>query len=327
MSKKRKDDHIKFARKQKELENDFTKVRLIHHSVPSISVDDINLETSYFNRSFSYPFYINAMTGGNDEGNNINYRLATIASKYNIPFFVGSQSLAFKEKGVKEQYIALRKAFPHLFIVSNINPNFTLMMAKEAIDMLGANALAIHVNSIQEIVMKEGDRDFSKWLINIETIVKGVNVPVIIKEVGYGMHKVTLDALHKIGVKYIDISGTGGTNFTIIESERNKVKDSAFKDFGISTVESLMLAEDLKDVTIFASGGVRNGVNVVKSLCLGAKAVGMARFFLDIAYLEENEGYHKIDTLIDEIKKTMVLLNVKTPSELTTKFIFKSPLV
>ncbi len=326
MSKNRKDDHITFAREQTKQVNDFSKVRLLHHSIPTISVDDINLQTTFLNSTFSYPFYINAMTGGNEEGNALNYKLARIAAFYNIPFFIGSQSLAFKEPGVKEQYKALRATFPQIFIVANINPNFTLEMAQEAISMVGANALAIHVNSIQELVMAEGDRDFTKWLTNIKTIVKGVKVPVIVKEVGYGMAEVTLKQLINIGVKYIDISGKGGTDFTKIESRRNKVETSAFASFGISTAESLLLAKDLP-ATIFASGGVTNGVDVVKALALGAKAVGMARFFLDAAYLDDEEARVKVDELIAEIKKTMVLLNVKTPSEISEKHIFKSPLV
>lgn len=327
MSKGRKDDHIKLAKKQELLDNDFSKIRLIHHSVPSLSINDIDLKTMYLGHTFDYPFYINAMTGGNNDGNIINLKLAKIASLYNIPFFVGSQSLAFKESGVKEQYITLREAFPHIFIVANVNPNFSLKMAKDAISMLKANALAIHVNSIQELVMAEGDRDFSKWLTNIEAIVKGVDVPVIVKEVGYGMHLQTIEALINIGVKYIDLSGKGGTNFTHIESARKGEKDSPFKDFGLSAVESLLIAPQQADVTYFASGGVRNGVDIVKALALNAQAVGMARYFLDLSDLPLEVIKEKLDSLIDDIKKTLVLLNVKTPQEVNRNHIFISPLL
>lgn len=327
MSKGRKDDHIKLAKKQELLDNDFSKIRLIHHSVPSLSINDIDLKTMYLGHTFDYPFYINAMTGGNSDGNVINLKLAKIASLYNIPFFVGSQSLAFKESGVKEQYIALRNAFPDIFIVANVNPNFSLEMAKEAISMLRANAIAIHVNSIQELVMAEGDRDFSKWLTNIETIVKCVDVPVIVKEVGYGMHLKTLESLIKIGVKYIDVSGKGGTNFTEIESARKGQKDSPFKDFGLSAVESLLIAPQIPEITYFASGGVRNGVDIVKALALNAQAVGMARYFLDLSELPLEEIKGKVDLLIEDIKKTLVLLNVKTPQEVNRNHIFISPLV
>lgn len=327
MSKQRKDEHIKYAKSQVITENDFSKIRLIHHSIPSVNFSDINLETTYLGHTFSYPFYINAMTGGNKKGNALNYKLAKLASLYNIPFFVGSQSLAFKEKGVKEQYIALRKAFPHLFIVANINPNFTLAMAKEAVNMLNANALAIHVNSIQELVMIEGDRDFSKWLTNIKTIVEGVNVPVIVKEVGYGMHLVTIEKLISIGVKNIDLSGTGGTNFTKIETDRKKENDSPFIDFGLSAVESLLIAPPTEGVTYFASGGIHSGVNIVKALALGAKAVGMARYFLDLSDLEMAEAQEKLDELILDIKKTLVLLNAKEVTEVNISHVFKSPLV
>jgi isopentenyl-diphosphate delta-isomerase len=200
-------------------------------------------------------------------------------------------------------------------------------MAKDAISMLKANALAIHVNSIQELVMAEGDRDFSKWLTNIEAIVKGVDVPVIVKEVGYGMHLQTIEALINIGVKYIDLSGKGGTNFTHIESARKGEKDSPFKDFGLSAVESLLIAPQQADVTYFASGGVRNGVDIVKALALNAQAVGMARYFLDLSDLPLEVIKEKLDSLIDDIKKTLVLLNVKTPQEVNRNHIFISPLL
>lgn len=138
--------------------------------------------------------------------------------------FVGSQSLAFKNKESRLAFETLRFNFPDLFIVANINPNFTAEMASDAVEILGANALAIHVNSVQELVMGEGDRDFTKWKDNIANILKTVKVPVIVKEVGYGMHEPTLLLLQELGVKHIDISGMGGINFSLIELKRQKKK-------------------------------------------------------------------------------------------------------
>lgn len=322
MSKSRKDDHIKFAKEHIALPNDFDEIRLIHRSVPFLSINDIDLCTVILGEKFQYPFYINAMTGGNEEGNRINFKLAQLASHFNIPFFVGSQSLAFKEAGVNEEYKNLRTSFPDLFIVANINPNFSVEMAFEAVEMLKANALAIHVNSVQELVMSEGDRDFRSWRGNIKSIIEKINVPVIIKEVGYGMSSETISDLIMLGAKYIDISGFGGTNFTNIELKRTGRNYSPLLDFGISTVDSLINAREFDNVTVYASGGIRNASSIVKALALGASAVGMARYFLDLSDLPLEKMIQTIEELVDDIKKILVLLNAKRIEDLTIEHLF-----
>lgn len=327
MSKKRKDEHIMHALNQVVSTNDFDKIRLIHHSVPSLNIDDINIETKIFDKPFSYPFYINAMTGGASQSENINTRLLKLATTLNIPFFVGSQSIAFKDASVLQEFKALRASFPQAFIVGNINANFTKEMALEAVNMLSANALAIHVNSVQELTMEEGDRSFSSWQQNIKEIIKTVNVPVIIKEVGYGMHKKTVALLKRLGARYIDISGAGGTDFSKIELARQQKEDSPLLSFSISTVEALLDLQEEKDVTIHASGGVRNGLDVVKALALGAKAVGMSRYFLNLTELEEKEAFAAVNELIDDMKKIMILVNAKNVSELNKDLIYLSPLL
>jgi len=165
-------------------------------------------------------------------------------------------------------------------------------------------------------VMGEGDRDFTKWKDNIANILKTVKVPVIVKEVGYGMHEPTLLLLQELGVKHIDISGMGGINFSLIELKRQKKKESPLLDFGISTVDALLLARNYPSFEVLASGGINNASSIIKSLAMGAKAAGMAKYFLDLCNLPVPEMIKKVDELIIDLKKILVLLNVKSVREL-----------
>lgn len=316
MSKSRKDDHLRLALDLAEGANEFSAIRFSHCSIPDFSLDEVNLETLILGKPFPHPFYINAMSGGNKSGNTLNLKLAALASHFNLPFFLGSQSVALKDKREEEAYRELRKAYPGLFIVANVNPNVSVEEARRAINMVKANALAIHINSVQELVMAEGDRDFSKWHKNIEAIIKNIDVPVIIKEVGYGMSKSTLVKLQKLGATYIDISGASGTNFTKIELARSGVSESSLLDFGRSTLSSLKDALTFSEFIVYASGGINNAGSIVKSLAVGAKAVGMAHYFLKLSEAPLEEMIKTVELLITDIKKILLLLNIKTIKEL-----------
>ncbi|MDV8581759.1 alpha-hydroxy-acid oxidizing protein, partial [Streptococcus pneumoniae] len=177
----------------------------------------------------------------------------------------------------------VRKTNPKGTIFSNVGADVPEDKALQAVELLDAQALQIHENSPQELVMPEGNREFASWMSNIESIVKRVDVPVIIKEVGFGMSKETLQALYDIGVNYVDVSGRGGTNFVDIENERRSNKDMNYlSQWGQSTVESLLESTEFQDrLNIFASGGLRTPLDAVKCLALGAKAIGMSRPFLN----------------------------------------------
>ena len=322
MSSNRKDDHIHYAKGLETTPNDFDLIKFKHHSIPSFKLEDIDLSTTILAKRFPLPFYINAMTGGNRLGNQINFKLAALANHFGIPFFIGSQSLAFKDASAKEAYRQLRHDYPHLFIVGNVNPNFTKEMAQEAIDLVKANGLAIHINSIQELVMGEGDRDFTAWTDHIKTILNHVQVPVIIKEVGYGMHEETFKLLSQIGVRYVDVSGAGGTSFTTIELRRLGKESSPLQDFGISTIDSLKIAQQYKEITIYASGGIMNAASILKAYAFGAKAVGMARYFLKLSELSFEEMVTTVEEMILDLKKMMLLLNVKKLEDISMNHLY-----
>ncbi len=315
MRSKRKDEHVDLALKQEVYENDFDKVHLIHQSLPSYDLDDIVLNTHFLNHDFNLPIYINAMTGGSLKTLEINKKLALLAQKHGLAMAVGSQHVALDDAQYEASFKIVRETYPEGFLIGNVNANATVQQAKHAIEMIGANALGIHINPAQELTMDEGDRHFKHWMKNIEAIVKAVDVPVIVKEVGNGFSKETVQKLISLGVKHVDVSGRGGTNFIWIENARSEEKRYDYlENWGLSTVASLIDNKDHQNnVEILASGGVQNPLDVVKCLVLGAKAVGMSGMFLKAVM---NDREKDINAFIEDLKKIMILVDVNEVSKL-----------
>lgn len=314
---KRKDDHVALALELPNSKSDFEKVRFIHNSLPNLDWDDIHLDAFYLGQSFNYPIYINAMTGGSDKTKEINRRLALVAKKFGLAMSVGSQHVALDSPEYTSSFTIINEVYPEGFFIANVSANASVEMAQKAIDMIGARALGIHINVAQEITMDEGDRDFSHWIDNIRKIVESVNVPVIVKEVGFGMSKETVSKLIEIGVKHVDVSGKGGTNFIAIENARSQKKRYNYlADWGISAVESLLMTRILhNDCELLASGGVKNPLDVMKLIRLGARGVGISKTFLE-AVQDEDSMYETVSDFLDDLKKMMMLLGVKSLEEL-----------
>lgn len=325
----RKDDHIKNALKQEVEANDFDKVRFIHNAIPGIAVADINLETSFCGMKIKYPIYINAMTGGSDKAFSINNKLSMLANHFSIPIASGSLSPILRSDEHLDSFKIIRDNNPNGIVMANLGADKNYSDATKAISLLNADVMQIHLNAIQEIVMPEGDRDFRDYEKNIKEIVDNLNIPVLVKEVGFGMSSTTLNKLKTLGVRYVDISGKGGTNFSKIENARRTEELSYFSSYGLSTVESLLEARDIKDIEIYASGGVRNAMDIIKALALGAKAVGMSSYFLRLVTNNPIEdSIKKVDSLIYELKSIMTILGKKTTQELRdVELIYSSELL
>ena len=278
----RKNEHVEIAMAQSDApQSDFDRVRFVHHSIPNINVDEVDLTSRTTDFDMTYPIYINAMTGGSEWTKQINAKLAVVARETGLAMAVGSTHAALRNPKMAESFSIARQTNPEGIIFSNVGADVPVDKAVEAVSLLDAQALQIHVNAPQELVMPEGNREFSTWLDNVAAIVQRVDVPVIIKEVGFGMSKELYKDLIDVGVTYVDLSGKGGTNFVTIENERRSNKDMDYlANWGQSTVESLLESSAYQDsLNVFASGGVRTPLDVVKSLALGAKAVGMSRPF------------------------------------------------
>lgn len=325
----RKDEHVFLAEKFRHDDaiNDFDGIRFIHQSLPEIAVSDVDISTDFAGTNRASPFYINGMTGGSQQTKKINAQLAQVAQITNLPMATGSQSVAIKDPSLADTFSVIREFNPHGFVLANIGAGNDLNMAKQAVAMTQANALEIHVNTPQEIVMPEGDQDFY-WLDEIANIVANVGVPVIVKEVGFGMSADTIAQLKQIGVQFIDVSGRGGTNFVTIENERRHDKAYDYlADWGQSTVESLFESRAFQnDVNILASGGIRNPLDIVKALRLGASAVGISGQFLHMVLKEgPTQMAENLLTWQAQIQEIMAMLGARDIQALQKAPIILSP--
>lgn len=317
----RKDDHVKYATEQYNLhQTDFEAVKFVHHSLAHHAISEIDLATTFLGENFSTPFYINAMTGGSEFTKNINAGLATVARETGIAMASGSISAALKDASVADSFKVIREINPNGFVLANLGANHGLESAKRAVDLLEANALQIHLNTPQEIVMPEGERDFRAYHDNLAEIITGIDVPVLVKEVGFGMSFETMRLLYDLGVRTVDVSGHGGTNFALIENDRLTDTDFSFMaDWGQSTIISLLEAQPLmKQMDIVASGGIKNPLQMLKALALGAKSVAMSGLFLhSILHGGVDDTVKLVDTWREQLKLMMLMLDVTDLDTLT----------
>lgn len=338
----RKDDHIEIAYRQYDAHADagFEHMRFIPNALPQLALSDVDTSVSVFDETTKWdtPLYINAMTGGSKKGENINESLARVAAKTGLAMASGSLSAALKNPRLAETFSVIRRFNPHGFVMANVSAGASAEQAIKAVEILQANALQIHLNAAQELVMSEGDRDFSAWLNNIEDIVRALDsmkVPVVVKETGCGMSAHDVLRLKNVGVRAVDVGGRGGTNFVAIENaRRGRKSDYEFLDsWGLTTVESLLdiaqcdeiLCEprdcadscDSARMQVFASGGVRTPLDVVRSLRLGASAAGVAGEFLHTLINEgEDALVEQIESWKAQIRVIMALLGCKNIEDL-----------
>ena len=316
----RKWDHIRFALQDRPTRSTvFEDIKFIHQSLPDIGITDVRLNSSIGELSLSSPIFINAMTGGGGEKTyRINKQLAIAAKNTGLAMAVGSQMSAIKEKSERYTYEIVRKENPQGVIIANLGSEATPENAKAAIDMIQANAMQIHLNVIQELTMPEGDRDFTGALKRIEAIVNGVDVPIIVKEVGFGMSSETVEKLLSVGVTAVDIGGSGGTNFAEIENRRREETLLFFNEWGIPTPISIIEASSVfEGMSIIGSGGFKSALDIAKGLAIGANAIGMAGSFLQILVEQGLESLMKeIQVVHKELTLILTALGAKTISEL-----------
>lgn len=321
MRKYRKTEHIEnFLRSTYVGDPLFSDIFLYNDSLPEINYDEIDTSLNFLNKKVKFPLMINAMTGGSDLSEEINRSLANVAAEYDLPMAVGSQTIALEDKDSRKSFEIVRDIIKDGIVISNLSGFASTEDAKLAVDLLRADAIQIHLNPAQELVQVEGERNFCGILNNIEKIVKTSEVPVIVKEVGFGMSQKTVKKLRDVGVKYVDISGYGGSNFFEIENLREPNADiSDLFSWGIPTALSLIETKKLAydDMYLIASGGIKTSVDIVKSLCIGADMTAISGEIL--SYIVRG-GYEYtlryIDGLMEKTKMLMMLNGAKNISEL-----------
>lgn len=309
----RKKDHIRLALADKTTLTSLDAYAIDYNSVPRFGLDNLDTSTTICNKKWQFPFFINAITAGGEECNKINQDFMEVSKDCGIEFFPGSYSPALKDKNDEA-------AYPKGYSINlglDKDPNLIL----DAIEKTKAQYIQLHTNPLQEIVMPEGDHNFESWLATLTEVSKKSPIPVILKETGFGMNEETIKLAIDLNLAAVDVSGMGGTNFARIENGRREDKSTYLENIGYTTAESLEFAAPYRDkIDIIASGGIRNPLDVVKCLALGAKAVGVSKTFLEILV---NDGK---EALIDEIEKwkkelkfLMILMNTKNIDELYGK--------
>ena len=304
----------------------FDNYHFAHQALPEINFDEIDLSCQFLKKKLNYPILISSMTGGTAKAKIINQNLAQAAQKLGIAMAVGSQRIAIEKPKLASTF-QVRKVAPDIILLSNLgavqlNYGFGLKECHQAIKMIKADRLIFHLNPLQEVIQPEGNKNFSHLLKKIEKISKQLKSPVIVKEVGCGISSNIARSLLKAGIKTIDVSGQGGTNWAMIESLRYKKGSELgkiFSEWGIPTAKAIAECNKIKGLTIIGSGGIRTGIHIAKALALGANIAGIALPLLQPATKSAKAVEEKIKSLTLQLKITMFCLGVKNIKELKNK--------
>ncbi len=272
----------------------FDQIRFVHEALPDLDHGKIDLGADFLGRRLKAPLLISAMTGGPARAVAINAHLAEAAQHLGIALAVGSQRSAIEAEGAGGLTHALRDRAPDTPILANIGAaqltrGFGLDEARRVIDMIGADALIVHLNPLQEACQPEGDRDWWGVGAALEALIRKLDAPVVVKETGAGISAATARRLFAMGAAAVDVAGAGGTNWALVEGERatdpvDRVHARAFADWGIPTARAIAeVRSACPDGVVIGSGGVRDGVDVARAIRLGADVVGQAAGVLDAA--------------------------------------------
>ncbi|MFH1403414.1 MAG: type 2 isopentenyl-diphosphate Delta-isomerase [Candidatus Altiarchaeota archaeon] len=314
MINSRKIDHLRICVEEDVEAGDagFSSVNLVHKALPELDYDEIDTRIQLLGKKLGFPLIIESMTGGTKESESINKDLALIAQEYGIGMGLGSQRAAIEDKQLSATY-TVRDVAPDILLIANLgavqlNHEYSEKECMKAIDMVNADAIALHINPLQEIIQPEGDRNFKGLISKINSVKKSLKKPVILKGVGEG---ISLDTASRITVDAFDVGGVGGTSWSLVESHRLNGLESeigmTFAGWGIPTVECVRELRNLKKPLI-ASGGVRSGLDAAKAIAVGADAVGVALPLLRAYNKQGLDGLRNyLDKFISEFKAAMFL--------------------
>lgn len=326
----RKDDHIRIVQEEdvEEPGTGFADVHLEHEALPEIHLDDVDTSTEVLGQPLDAPVFIESMTGGHPNTTEINRNLAAAAQEAGVAMGVGSQRAALEDADKRGSFEVVREAAPDAFVYGNIGAaqldEYGVEGVERAVEMIDADAMAVHLNFLQEAVQPGGDVDARGCLEAIERTAEDLSVPVLVKETGNGFSRDTAEKLADAGVDLVDVAGRGGTTWSGVEAYRAAAVDDRrsenlgerFRQWGIPTVVSTLQAADVHP-SVVASGGVRSGVDVAKAVALGAEAGGMAKPFLKPAAQGREEAVTAVEDVVAELRTTMYVTGSKDIGELS----------
>lgn len=300
----------------------FDGYRFEHQALPEIDLADVDFATTFLGKPLAAPLLISCMTGGTEAARRINLNLAAAAERRGIAVGVGSQRKALEDPAQRRSF-EVRQAAPTVPLLANLgavqlNYGYGPAQCRRAVEMIGADALALHLNPLQEAIQPEGQTRFGGLLPRIRQVVEELTVPVIAKEVGCGLSEAAARRLAGIGIRILDTAGLGGTSWARIEARRagRPGLGEAFAGWGIPTPESIRQVRRVPGVTVIGSGGIRSGLDVAKALALGADLVGLAYPFLAAAQESPERVVESIDGLLAELRIAMFCLGARTLAEL-----------
>jgi isopentenyl-diphosphate Delta-isomerase len=328
-TQQRKADHIRICLDedvQFKTTTGLEKYHFTHCCLPELDYEAIDLSTSFLGKKLATPLLISSMTGGTEQAQTINYRLALAAQEYGLAMGVGSQRVAIEQPAAAATF-SVRKFAPDILLLANLgavqlNYGYGVEECRQVVDLLQADALILHINPLQECIQPQGDRNFRGLLAKIEQVCKYLPVPVIAKEVGNGISAQMAARLMNAGVMAIDVAGAGGTSWAMVEGERadnalQKQLGKTFADWGIPTADCIQsISQVYPQLPLIASGGLRNGVDVAKSIALGADLAGLALPFLRAATISQTAVAEKVETLITELKTVLFCTGSKDLADL-----------
>ena len=336
-TQKRKADHIQINLKENvesAITNGLESYHFVHCALPEIDLSQIDTSIQFLGKTVAIPFLISSMTGGTKDAFLINQNLARNAEKFNIAMGVGSQRVGLENDSAMQAF-KVRQYAPNILLFANIgaiqlNYSYSVEHCKRIVDAIEADALILHLNPLQESLMVNGDTNFSGLLSKIKLVCKNIPVPVIAKEVGWGISVDVAKKLVDAGIQVIDVAGAGGTSWSEVEKHRLVSKDqkataSAFRDWGIPTAECIArIHQAIPTAKIIASGGLRNGLEIAKCIALGASLGGMARQFLLPASESEENLCEATMVFKKQFEIAMFCVGAKKISELRTGKILRA---
>ena len=325
--KQRKIEHVNIALGQDisaAQKANWSDVQFVHQALPEVDLDDIDTSVNFLGHTLHYPHFISSLTGGHDDVISINRNLARAAEHYGLALGVGSQRAGIVNPEVTSSYAITREHAPKTFLIANIgapqlitqarHASFTIEQVEHAVAMIGADALAVHMNSLQEATQPEGDRRSAGEAAALKSLTEKIKVPVIAKETGAGVCREQALLLRSCGVAAIDVGGAGGSSMSAMEAERSKARGDErtqsigllFRDWGIATPISIIESK-VAHVPLISTGGVRSGLDIARALALGATIVGMGFPFLKAASQSYDAVCELLETIMAELQVAMQL--------------------
>ncbi len=334
--KQRKIEHVNIALGQdiSVAQNaNWNDVQFVHQALPEVDLEETDTSVIFLGHKLRYPIFISSLTGGHDDVTSINRNLARAAEHYGLALGVGSQRAGIVNPDVISSYAITREHAPKTYLIANIgapqliaqahHAPFTIEQVEHAITMIGANALAVHMNSLQEATQPEGDRRAVGEAAALKTLTERVGVPVIAKETGAGVCREQALLLRSCGVAAIDVGGAGGSSMSAMEAERSKARGDErthsigllFRDWGIATPVSIIESKVAR-LPLISTGGVRTGLDMARALALGATLVGIGFPFLKAASQSFDAVCELLETIVAELKVAMQLSGASSIEQL-----------